>query len=83
MGSKKIIQFCVIHYKNILTIGTCEDDAKVGGSCANWAKSGECWENPKFMLKKCRKSCNVCGGKFVKKNQQFLNLLPIRKLFSP
>jgi len=42
--------------------GTCEDDAKVGGSCANWAKSGECWENPKFMLKKCRKSCNVCGG---------------------
>ena len=66
MGSKKIIQFCVVHYKNILTIGTCEDDAKVSGSCANWAKSGECWENPKFMLKKCRKSCKVCGGEFLK-----------------
>ena len=86
MGTKILFDFvvlCVVHYKNIFTIGTCEDDPKVGGSCANWAKGGECWENPNFMLKKCRKSCNVCGGKFVKKNQQFLNLLPIRKLFSP
>jgi len=41
---------------------TCEDDAKVVDKCSAWADNGECFDNPKFMLKKCRKSCKVCGG---------------------
>ena len=60
-----IVLLHVANNKNIFIIGTCEDDAKVAGSCAAWADSGECWENPKFMLKRCRKSCKVCGGKFL------------------
>ena len=50
--------------KNIFNEGTCEDDAKFAGSCPVWAGHGECPENPAFMLAKCRKSCDPCGGKF-------------------
>ena len=50
--------------RNIFTIGTCEDDAKLAGSCPVWAGHGECSKNPAFMLAKCRKSCDPCGGKF-------------------
>ena len=44
----------------------CQDD---NPSCGDWAKSGECVKNPKFMvgtgteesqLGFCRKSCGVC-----------------------
>ena len=50
--------------RNICSVGTCENDAKVAGSCPVWAGHGECSENPAFMLAKCRKSCDPCGGKF-------------------
>ena len=50
--------------KIIFSIGTCEDDAKVVEACPVWAGHNECSENPTFMLKNCRKSCNVCRGKF-------------------
>lgn len=30
-------------------------------SCDLWASTGECEENPKYMLKQCKKSCMVCG----------------------
>ncbi|KAJ9446800.1 Protein isoform 1, partial [Diplonema papillatum] len=29
--------------------------------CPSWAASGECKDNPAFMKKKCRKSCNLCA----------------------
>ena len=45
-------------------LGPCEDDAKVVAACPVWAGHNECSENPTFMLKNCRKSCNVCRGKF-------------------
>jgi hypothetical protein len=35
----------------------CEDSNK---NCASWAKKGECTKNPKYMLDKCRLSCNTC-----------------------
>jgi hypothetical protein len=28
--------------------------------CADWAKKGECKNNPNYMLVKCRKSCSSC-----------------------
>jgi hypothetical protein len=28
--------------------------------CEEWAFAGECKANPKFMLKRCRRSCDVC-----------------------
>ena len=30
-------------------------------SCEDWAGSGECVQNPKFMTHTCRESCGVCG----------------------
>lgn len=36
----------------------CRDDSE---HCADWALSGECENNPKFMLRRCRLSCNVCS----------------------
>lgn len=38
----------------------CED---LEERCAEWVlwESDECTKNPKFMLKKCRKSCGACG----------------------
>ena len=30
--------------------------------CNSWAKIGECANNPEYMLKNCKKSCNNCGG---------------------
>ena len=58
-----IVLLHVANNKKIFIIGTCEDDAKVAGSCPVWAGHGECSENPAFMLAKCRKSCDPCGGK--------------------
>ena len=31
-------------------------------SCNYWAGIGECEANPGYMLKKCKKSCQVCGS---------------------
>ncbi|KAL3784812.1 hypothetical protein HJC23_013852 [Cyclotella cryptica] len=31
--------------------------------CRAWSGSGECEENPAFMLKHCKRSCNVCDMK--------------------
>ncbi|RUS91092.1 hypothetical protein EGW08_001117 [Elysia chlorotica] len=28
--------------------------------CENWAKTGECTNNPKYMEKTCRKACKIC-----------------------
>ena len=28
--------------------------------CEAWAERGECFQNPKFMLKRCAQSCLVC-----------------------
>ena len=28
--------------------------------CEEWAFAGECKANPKFMLKRCRRSCDAC-----------------------
>jgi hypothetical protein len=28
--------------------------------CAFWANSGECKDNPGYMIRNCMKSCNVC-----------------------
>lgn len=30
--------------------------------CKAWAASGECTQNPKYMLAHCRQSCNACTG---------------------
>ena len=35
------------------------EDANV--NCAAWASQGECTANPGYMLKSCKKSCNVCS----------------------
>lgn len=40
-------------------VEVCED---LDEDCDFWSTSGECQKNPKFMLKKCRKSCGVCKG---------------------
>ncbi|KAK6995143.1 protein jagged-1-like isoform X1 [Biomphalaria glabrata] len=40
--------------------GDCNDNESW---CATWAKNSQCNLNPDYMLKKCKKSCNVCGNK--------------------
>ncbi|RCN30618.1 shTK domain protein [Ancylostoma caninum] len=39
-------------------------------SCAQWASYGECDKNPKFMLSKCKLSCNACRTTFPKPRAQ-------------
>ena len=36
-------------------------DATVGHDCKNWAATGECTKNKRYMRQHCRKSCNLCG----------------------
>ena len=31
-------------------------------SCSSWSSRSECYNNPGYMLKNCRKSCNNCGN---------------------
>lgn len=45
---------------SFFSLGDCYDDEY---RCLKWAKSGECNNNPDYMLKKCRLSCDVCQGK--------------------
>jgi len=40
-----------------LTTTPCEDK---NGSCSGWALIGECWRNPRYMLRFCPVSCGVC-----------------------
>jgi hypothetical protein len=35
----------------------CEDNNEL---CGEWASTGECDKNPKYMLNVCEKSCKVC-----------------------
>lgn len=37
----------------------CKDDDE---RCGFWASQDECENNPGYMLQKCKKSCDVCGG---------------------
>ena len=39
--------------------GDCHDQNEY---CEYWASTGECSNNPDYMLQYCQKSCNVCGG---------------------
>jgi len=36
----------------------CTDDHE---KCGEWAGTGECLNNPRFMFADCRRSCSVCG----------------------
>ncbi|XP_078598036.1 uncharacterized protein LOC144874087 [Branchiostoma floridae x Branchiostoma japonicum] len=38
-------------------VATCPDS---DSNCPSWARSGECDNNPRFMLNSCRLSCGVC-----------------------
>ena len=38
---------------------SCRDDHE---QCHFWATSGECDDNPNYMLTFCKKSCRVCSG---------------------
>ena len=40
-------------------VGYCIDEDL---QCEDWASVGECEVNSRYMLIKCRKSCNVCGN---------------------
>jgi len=42
------------------TTTTCEDQHK---SCKSWAYSGECVNNPEYMLEYCPAACQQCVGK--------------------
>ena len=33
--------------------------------CKAWSESGECANNPAYMLSNCRRSCNVCEHEVV------------------
>ena len=39
--------------------GDCQD---LNEYCEYWASTGECQNNPGYMLPNCPKSCNACGG---------------------
>ena len=40
--------------------------------CSIWAASGECSNNPEYMIKDCAKSCENCGsGKNAQIFQEF------------
>jgi len=38
-----------------------ESCIEISGDCCGWAATGECGNNPGFMLEKCQKSCNLCS----------------------
>ena len=38
----------------------CENN---NANCDNWAASGQCHANQGYMLKNCKKSCNVCDSR--------------------
>lgn len=45
-----------------LSCGTCSFECfdKHPEDCPNWAQSGQCNDNPEFMLKECPTSCGLC-----------------------
>ena len=44
--------------RNTSNSSGCNDDHT---KCPEWAKLGECQENPAYMLRNCKKSCNICN----------------------
>ena len=46
---------------NTSKLSSLSDCVDLNGSCAYWASIGECEANPGYMLRNCKKSCNVCG----------------------
>ena len=40
---------------------THESCTEISTDCCGWAATGECDNNPGFMLEKCQKSCNLCS----------------------
>lgn len=38
---------------------SCDDEH---AQCSQWAKMGECTNNPRFMVSACAVSCDACGG---------------------
>ena len=53
----------------------CQDDHK---NCEYWASLDECKKNPDYMLKNCRKSCNICSGR-LSNGVEFNRLLEIQQ----
>ena len=54
---------CIYIFFNIRNMSDCVDNHE---SCEDWAGTGECDNNPDYMLIKCKKSCEVCPGKSIK-----------------
>lgn len=46
--------------KNTSSSSGCKDEHT---KCPEWAGLGECQENPGYMLRNCKKSCNICNDK--------------------
>ena len=49
----------------------CEDSFFFSSNCAYWAKDGLCTNNLEFMVKNCKKSCNLCQGEMTYFNVLF------------
>ncbi|KAL9959607.1 hypothetical protein ACROYT_G032942 [Oculina patagonica] len=56
------ISIGLLYSENIIIAGACVDKDK---SCSGWANSGECTNNPLWMLQNCPKSCQVCTAACV------------------
>jgi len=54
----------------------CTDE---NAECSSWASTGECEENPKYMLVNCKKSCNNCLGE----DNSICSRLPIKSTNHP
>jgi len=39
----------------------CQDNNINNIHCDSWARSGECNNNPAYMLENCKRSCKICG----------------------
>ena len=52
----------------------CEDSFFFSSNCAYWAKDGLCTNNLEFMVKNCKKSCNLCQGEMTYLNVLFLSV---------
>ena len=48
-------------HKLMVLLGLKEKCGDQNGGCPDWAKQGECANNPEFMGVKCRKYCNLCS----------------------
>lgn len=53
---------CVQNQQPPPSKGDCKDDDT---RCAGWAASGECSNNPNYMLESCKKSCKECSDEMI------------------